>query len=321
MKAAFVFPGQGSQSIGMMQGYANNATIRSTFEEASDILQQDIWTLITDGPESILNLTVNTQPVMLAADIAIYRAWQKTEGINPVMLAGHSLGEYAALVAAEALDFAEALHLVRYRAQVMQESVPDGIGGMAAIVGLDDEAVALLCQEAIRELPELSLTPANFNAPGQVVIAGHKTAVLQGIMLAKQQGAKLAVLLPVSIPSHCPLMREAADKFSITLQKITLRPARVPVLHNVDCAVHSAIDDMRRVLGQQLYCPVRWTTTIQAMVEQNITHIVECGPGKILSGLVRRIDKNLTSITLPDDASLQQAIITMWAGQEIKSAG
>lgn len=319
MKAAFVFPGQGSQSIGMMQGYTSDATVRTTFEEASDVLQQDIWTLITDGPESILNLTINTQPVMLAADIAIYRAWQKAAGINPVMLAGHSLGEYAALVAAGALDFADALHLVRYRAQVMQESVPDGIGGMAAIVGLDDETVARLCQEVLRELPELSLTPANFNAPGQVVIAGHKTAVLQGITLAKQQGAKLAALLPVSIPSHCPLMRDAADKFSIMLQKIALRPVRIPVLHNVDSTAHSAIDDMRCILEQQLYCPVRWTATIQAMAEQNITHIVECGPGKVLSGLVRRIDKKLTSITLSDQASLQHAVIIMRADQETRS--
>jgi len=320
MKAAFVFPGQGSQSIGMLQGYANDAAALATLEQASDILQQDIRKLVSDGPESTLNLTVNTQPVMLAADIAIYRAWQNAEGVSPVMLAGHSLGEYAALVAAEALDFAEALHLVRYRAQVMQESVPDGMGGMAAIVGLDDETVAQLCQEALRELPDQSLTPANFNAPGQVVIAGHKTAVLKGITLAKQQGAKLAVLLPVSIPSHCPLMRNAADKFSIMLQKIALRPARIPVLHNVDSTAHSTIDDMRRVLEQQLYCPVRWTATIQAMAEQNITHIVECGPGKVLSGLVRRIDKKLTSITLSDHASLQHAVITMRTDQETRSA-
>lgn len=318
MKTAFIFPGQGSQSVGMMQGYADDAIVRATFEEASDILQQDIWTLVTDGPESVLNLTIHTQPIMLAADIAIYRSWQKAGGIRPAVLAGHSLGEYAALVAAEALDFADALQLVRYRAQVMQESIPDGVGGMAAIVGLSDEAVAALCQEVIRELPELSLTPANFNAPGQVVIAGHTSTVLQGITLAKQQGAKLAVLLPVSIPSHCPLMREAADKFSMMLQKITLRPGRIPVLHNVDFALHNDIDDVLRVLKQQLYSPVQWTATIQAMVTQGVTHIVECGPGKVLSGLVRRIDKHLINFNLADNASLLQAIATVRADQEIE---
>lgn len=321
MKTAFVFPGQGSQSIGMMQGYVGDTIVRATFEEASEILQQDIWTLVTDGPESTLNLTINTQPVMLVADIAIYRAWRKANGTSPAMLAGHSLGEFAALVAAETLDFADALQLVRYRAQVMQESVPDGIGGMAAIVGLDDDTVAALCQEVIHDLPELSLTPANFNAPGQVVIAGHKTAVLQGITLAKQNGAKLAVLLPVSIPSHCSLMREAADKFSVMLQKTAIKPALIPVLHNVDYALHTAIDDMRHVLEQQLYCPVRWTQTIQTMASHGITHIVECGPGKVLSGLVRRIDKNLTSITLSDIANLQQAITTTGPVQTKHSAG
>ncbi len=319
MKTAFIFPGQGSQSVGMMQGYADDAVVRATFEEANEVLQQDIWTLVANGSESDINLTINTQPIMLAADVAIYRSWQKAGGISPTILAGHSLGEYAALVAAEALDFADALQLVRYRAQVMQESIPDGVGGMAAIVGLSDEAVAALCQKVVCELPELSLTPANFNAPGQVVIAGHKPAVLQGIALAKQQGAKLAVLLPVSIPSHCPLMREAADKFSMMLQKIMLKPGRTPVLHNVDFAPHNDINDVLRVLGQQLYCPVQWTATIQAMVTQGVTHIVECGPGKVLSGLVRRIDKHLVSFILPDNASLLQTIITTRESQEIKS--
>lgn len=321
MKTAFVFPGQGSQSIGMMLGYASDVAVRETFDEASEILQQDLWALATDGPEATLNLTIHTQPVMLAANIAIYRAWRKAGGGVPAMLAGHSLGEYAALVAAEALDFADALQLVRYRAQVMQESIPEGVGGMAAIVGLNDATVAALCDEVIRGLPELSLTPANFNSPGQVVIAGHKTAVLEGIALAKQYGAKLAVLLPVSIPSHCPLMREAAGKFAVMLQKITIKPTAIPVIHNVDHAHHREIDDLRRALERQLYCPVRWTQTIQAMAAQGITHIVECGPGKVLSGLVRRIDKNLTSLTLSDAASLQQAIIATEATQEKQSTG
>jgi [acyl-carrier-protein] S-malonyltransferase len=308
MKIAFIFPGQGSQSIGMMKDYVELPSIRKTFDEATDILKQDLWSLVNDGPEETLNLTLNTQPVMLTADIAVYRAWQQAGGSNPGLLAGHSLGEYAALVAADSLSFADALKLVRYRAEVMQESVPDGIGGMAAIVGLNDDVVAAVCSEVIRDMPDLLLEPANFNAPGQVVIAGHKSAVMQGITLAKQKGAKLTVLLPMSIPSHCALMRSAAEKFFLLLEQISLQPPQIPVLHNVDVQQHSEVATIRQILMQQLYSPVRWTETIQSMAAQGVTHIVECGPGKVLSGLNRRIDKNLNSIALNQASALKQGI-------------
>ncbi|MGG7054251.1 ACP S-malonyltransferase [Nitrosomonas sp. ANs5] len=306
MKIAFIFPGQGSQSVGMMQGYAALPSVRATFAEASDILQEDLWSLTHDGPEEKLNLTTHTQPVMLTADVAIYRAWQQAGGIHPHLLAGHSLGEYAALVAAGSLTFSDALKLVRYRAEVMQESVPEGTGGMAAIVGLDDDAVATICSEIVQDLPGTFLEPANFNAPGQVVIAGHKQAVMQGIALAKQRKAKLAVLLPMSIPSHCALMRSAADKFARLLEQTSLQPPHIPVLHNVDVQPHPEATSIREILARQLYCPVRWTETIQAMADQGVTHVVECGPGKILSGLNRRINKNLTTIALSDSGLLQQ---------------
>lgn len=292
----------------MMKGYAELLSIHETFDEAADILKQDLWSLVNDGPEETLNLTLNTQPVMLTADIAVYRAWQQAGGSNPGLLAGHSLGEYAALVAADSLSFADALKLVRYRAEVMQESVPDGIGGMAAIVGLNDDVVAAVCSEVIHDMPDLSLEPANFNAPGQVVIAGHKSAVIQGITLAKQKGAKLTVMLPMSIPSHCALMRPAAEKLFLLLEQISLRPPQIPVLHNVDVQQHMEVTTIRQILMQQLYLPVRWTETIQSMAAQGITHIVECGPGKVLSGLNRRIDKNLNSIALNHASDLKQGI-------------
>lgn len=311
MKIAFIFPGQGSQSVGMMQGYAALPSIHATFAEASDVLQEDLWSLVNDGPEEKLNLTVHTQPAMLTADVAIYRAWQQAGGTQPQLLAGHSLGEYAALIAAGSLTFSDALKLVRYRAEVMQESVPEGTGGMAAIVGLDDGAVAAICSEIVQNLPGTFLEPANFNAPGQVVIAGHKQAVMQGIALAKQRKAKLAVLLPMSIPSHCALMHSAADKFARLLEQIPLQPPHIPVLHNVDAQPHPEATSLREILARQLYCPVRWTETIQAMADQGVTHVVECGPGKVLSGLNRRINKNLTSIALSDSGLLQQNADTL----------
>ncbi len=292
----------------MMQGYAALPAIRETFDEASDVLQQDLWSLIEDGPEETLNLTLNTQPVMLAADIAVYRAWQYAGGIEPNFLAGHSLGEYAALVIAGSLTFNNALKLVRYRAEAMQEGVPEGVGGMAAIIGLDDNSVAAICSEVVHNIPDSSLEPANFNAPGQIVIAGHKKAVMQGITLAKQKGAKLTVLLPMSIPSHCSLMQSAAERFSSLLEKTPLQSPRIPVLHNVDVQQHSEVTSIRQILAQQLYCPVRWTETIRTMVSHGVTHIVECGPGKVLSGLNRRIDKNVESIALANSNILQQSI-------------
>lgn len=308
MKAAFVFPGQGSQSVGMMNSYSELPSVRGTFNEASDILQQDLWSLVSNGPEDSLNLTTNTQPVMLAADVSIYRAWQQAGGIEPHYLAGHSLGEYAALVAAEVLTFTDALKLVRYRAKVMQETVPEGTGGMAAIVGLDDDIVSSVCTEVINAMPDTSLEPANFNAPGQVVIAGHSQAVARAVVLAKSKGAKLAVILPMSIPSHCSLMQSAAEKFALLLEEIALQPPRIPILHNADVQQHSETASIREILVRQLYRPVRWTETIQAIAAQNVKYVVECGPGKVLSGLNRRIDKNLENIALTDSGSLLKTV-------------
>ncbi|CAD85558.1 MULTISPECIES: ACP S-malonyltransferase [Nitrosomonas] len=311
MKAAFVFPGQGSQSVGMMNSYSELPSVRGTFNEASDILQQDLWSLVSNGPEDSLNLTTNTQPVMLAADVSIYRAWQQAGGIEPHYLAGHSLGEYAALVAAEVLTFTDALKLVRYRAKVMQETVPEGTGGMAAIVGLDDDIVSSVCTEVINAMPDTSLEPANFNAPGQVVIAGHSQAVARAVVLAKSKGAKLAVILPMSIPSHCSLMQSAAEKFALLLEEIALQPPRIPILHNADVQQHSETASIREILVRQLYRPVRWTETIQAIAAQNVKYVVECGPGKVLSGLNRRIDKNLENIALTDSGSLLKTVETL----------
>lgn len=308
MKVAFVFPGQGSQSVGMMNSYSELPSVRETFNEASDILQQDLWSLVSNGPEDSLNLTTNTQPVMLAADVSIYRAWQQAGGIEPHYLAGHSLGEYAALVAAEVLTFTDALKLVRYRAKVMQETVPEGTGGMAAIVGLDDDTVSSVCTEVINALPDTSLEPANFNAPGQVVIAGHSQAVARAVALVKSKGAKLAVILPMSIPSHCSLMQPAAEKFALLLEEIALQSPRIPVLHNADVQQHSETASIREILVRQLYRPVRWTETIQTIAAQNVKHVVECGPGKVLSGLSRRIDKNLENIALTDSGSLLKTV-------------
>lgn len=311
MKVAFVFPGQGSQSVGMMNSYSELPSVRGTFNEASDILQQDLWSLVSNGPEDSLNLTTNTQPVMLAADVSIYRAWQQAGGIEPHYLAGHSLGEYAALVAAEVLTFTDALKLVRYRAKVMQETVPEGTGGMAAIVGLDDDIVSSVCTEVINAMPDTSLEPANFNAPGQVVIAGHSQAVARAVVLAKSKGAKLAVILPMSIPSHCSLMQSAAEKFALLLEEIALQPPRIPILHNADVQQHSETASIREILVRQLYRPVRWTETIQAIAAQNVKYVVECGPGKVLSGLNRRIDKNLENIALTDSGSLLKTVETL----------
>lgn len=308
MKFAFVFPGQGSQSVGMMSGYADLPKVYDTFSEASEILGQDFWAMANDGPADDLNLTVNTQPLMLMAGVAVYRAWSALGGAKPTLLAGHSLGEYTALVVAEALSFADALRLVRFRAQVMQQAVPEGVGGMAAILGLDDNIVEAICAEITNSLTNESLEPANFNSPGQVVIAGHKNAVLQGIDLAKTKGAKRAVMLPMSIPSHCTLMHPAAQKLQDQLEQITLQTPTIPVLHNVDTQPHNDIADIRNILVKQLYSPVRWTDTIHALATAEVTHIAECGPGKVLAGLNKRIDKNLQSLSLTDNESVKQAI-------------
>lgn len=308
MKTAFVFPGQGSQSIGMMKNYAGLPSIQDTFLEATDILKQDFWTLIDHGPIDVLNQTVNTQPVMLTAGIAVYRAWEKMGGRTPDYLAGHSLGEYTALVASKALTFSDALKLVRYRAEVMQACVSEGTGGMAAIVGLDDNEVHAICAEIMRDFTGESLEPANFNSPGQVVIAGHKIAIERALELAKTKGAKLTVMLPMSIPSHCSLMRPAAEKMSQLLEQISFQAPTIPILHNVDIQQHRDAASIRAILAQQLYRPVRWVETIRAFASAGIDHVIECGPGKVLSGLTKRIDKKLNSISLVDNNALEHTI-------------
>lgn len=303
MKLAFIFPGQGSQSIAMMQGLEQLAVVRDTFAEASEVLGQDVWQLVSDGPVEQLNLTVNTQPVMLTAGVATYRAWLDQGGRVPELMAGHSLGEYAALVAAGALSFGDALPLVRLRAQAMQDAVAEGAGGMAAILGLDDGVVRAVCAEAA--LGEV-LEAVNFNSPGQVVIAGHKAAVERGMALAKEKGAKRALALPVSVPSHCALMRPAADKLALALAGIAVNSPVIPVLHNADVASYHDPDQIRDALARQLYSPVRWSETLHAMAESGVTHVVECGPGKILTGLTKRTDARLQSFALTSLAALEE---------------
>jgi len=308
MRFAFVFPGQGSQSVGMMRGYSDLPAVRRTFEEASNILNQNMWILAENGPESEQNLTVNTQPLMLVAGVSVYRAWEQLQGAEPVLLAGHSLGEYSALVASGAISFVDALPLVRFRAEIMQRAVPDGTGGIAAILGLEDEQVRSVCLEAARG--EV-LETVNFNSPGQVVIAGHKSAVLRGIETAKAKGAKRAVLLPMSVPSHCSLMREAANQLKQRLESVTFTKPRVPVMQNADIGTHLQPDTIKDALVRQLYNPVHWVKTIQALMRDGITYVAECGPGKVLTGLNKRIAANLGMTALVDTTSLKQGLTVM----------
>ncbi|MEQ1527135.1 MAG: ACP S-malonyltransferase [Gallionella sp.] len=304
---AFVFPGQGSQSRGMMNGYADFPVVRNTFAEASDILKQDMWELVTEGSDADLNATVNTQPIMLTAGVAVWRAWQSQNGATPTMMAGHSLGEYTALVAAGALSFADALPLVRYRAQCMQQAVPEGVGGIAAILGLDDEVVRLVCAEAAHS--EV-LEAVNYNSPGQVVIAGNRTAVERGMELAKAKGAKRAIMLPMSVPSHCSLLKGAAEQLREYLRNIEVQIPTIPVLHNADVTAHNDGEAIKDALVRQLYSPVRWVETVLAFGNQGITHNVECAPGKVLAGLNKRIDTNQQALAMNDGAALTLALTT-----------
>jgi [acyl-carrier-protein] S-malonyltransferase len=305
MKLAFVFPGQGSQSVGMMQGWGERAEVRATFAEASDALSQDLRALVTDGPAELLNQTVNTQPAMLAADIAVWRVWRAAGGATPALLAGHSLGEYAALVAAGALAFADAIKLVRFRAEAMQAAVPEGVGAMAAILGLDDDTVRAICADAAAgEVVEA----VNLNSPGQVVIAGNKAAVERTMVLAKQRGAKRVLPLPVSVPSHSSLMLPAAEKLLAHLQGVTIATPTIPVLHNTDVESHAEPDAIRAALAKQLHTPVRWVETVQALRAAGVDRVIECGPGKVLAGLSKRIDDSMSALALVDEASLQAAL-------------
>ena len=304
MSFAFVFPGQGSQSVGMMQAYGDLPGIRSTFDEASAILGQDLWALVTQGTEETLALTIHTQPVMLAAGVAVYRAWLASGGKPPQCVAGHSLGEYTALVAAGSLSFADAVRLTRFRAEAMQQAVPHGVGGMAAILGLDDEAVRAACREAAGG--EV-LEPANFNSPGQVVIAGHRTAIERGVEAAKAHGAKRAIPLAMSVPSHCSLMKPAAERLQDYLADITLQVPTIPVIHNATVGEATTPEAIRSALVEQLYSPVRWVETIQAMAARGINQVFECGPGKVLAPLVKRIRPEVQGLALNDAAALAAA--------------
>jgi [acyl-carrier-protein] S-malonyltransferase len=305
MKLAMVFPGQGSQSMGMAAGYDAHPVVRRTFAEASEVLGQDVWSLVSDGPVEELNRTVNTQPVMLTADVAVYRAWAERGGGKASMLAGHSLGEYAALVAAGALSFADALPLVRFRAQAMQDAVPQGVGAMAAVMGLDDAAVAAACDEARQGQV---VDPVNFNAPGQVVIAGHKEAVERTIAAAKAKGAKRALMLPVSAPFHSSLLNPAAERLADYLSTVEISAPSTPVLHNVDVRSAVTAQAVRDALARQAANPVRWTETVQAFQASGVTHIVECGPGTVLSGLCRRIAPDIEILPTNDGDALQAAL-------------
>lgn len=306
MKIAFVFPGQGSQSVGMMQSFADLPGIRETFAQASKLLGQDLWQLVAEGPAEELNLTANTQPLMLVAGVALYRTWQAREGLAPASMAGHSLGEYTALVASGALDFADAVPLARFRARAMQEAVPAGAGAMAAILGLDDDVVRAVCAEASG--PDEVAEAANFNSPAQVVIAGNKTAVERGMEIAKARGAKRAVLLPMSVPSHCSLMRPAAERMRQELGSLPLRRGTVPVLHNADARSAETVEAIKDALVRQLVQPVRWVETVRQMVSSGVTHIVECGPGKVLAGLNKRIAPQTQVLSFSDGAAFAQAL-------------
>jgi [acyl-carrier-protein] S-malonyltransferase len=308
MTFAFVFPGQGSQSVGMMQPFAESGAVRAVFTEASATVGQDLWKLVAEGPSEALSSTVNTQPLMLTAGYAVYRAWRDAGGAEPSVVAGHSLGEYTALVAAGALAFRDALPLVRFRAKAMQEAVPMGEGAMAAILGLEDDAVRAACEEAAQGQV---VEPVNFNAPSQVVIAGHKAAVERGVALAKTRGAKRAMMLPVSAPFHSSLLKPAAEKLAAYLTGVVVRAPRIPVVNNVDVVVEHEPQRIKEALARQASSPVRWVEIVRRFTADGIAHVAECGPGKVLAGLTRRIDDGLQSHALTDPQSLQQALLVL----------
>ena len=303
---AFVFPGQGSQTVGMLDAWAEHAVVRDTLAEASHALGEDLAALIHSGPKEQLDLTTNTQPVMLAAAVACYRAWIAETGRTPALVAGHSLGEYSALVAAGSLTLADALPLVRFRAQAMQDAVPVGAGAMAAILGLDADVVRSTCAEVEAALGQ-PVSAANFNDPKQTVIAGAKAAVDQACEALKGRGAKRALPLAVSAPFHCALMKPAAEKLRERLAAVTIRAPQIPLINNIDVAVQSEPAAIREALYRQAFGPVRWVETVQAMRARGITHLIECGPGKVLAGLAKRIDAELAVGNVLDPATLAEA--------------
>src|SRR5688572_7720412 len=307
MSFAFVFPGQGSQSVGMLAQLAAEPLVQETFAEASEVLGYDLWKLCQGGPEEELGRTERTQPAMLAAGVATWRAWRKQGGGLPAAMAGHSLGEYSALVCSGALDFRTAVGLVQFRGQAMQAAVPAGQGAMAAILGLDDADVEAACREAAQGE---TVQPANFNSPGQIVIAGTAAAVDRAIEVAKSKGAKRAIKLPVSVPSHSPLMQPAAERLAVKLEQVKFGPREVRDIYTVDVRKHGDEADIRKALVEQLVKPVRWTETIQAMLAGGARVIVECGPKGVLTGLNRRIERNkdIAMLSIEDAESLQHAL-------------
>ena len=306
MTIAFVFPGQGSQSLGMLAELAaSHSTVQSTFAEASDVLSYDLWQLVYEGPEAELNKTAKTQPALLASSVAIWRIWNELSQNQPVIMAGHSLGEYSALVCSAALSFTDAIQLVADRGAYMQDAVPAGIGSMAAVLGLDDSQIEAVCEQAAQGQ---IVSAANYNSSGQVVIAGHKEAVERAVELAKVAGAKRSVILPVSVPSHCALMQKAADQFAERLDTVKFEHPNIPVLHNVDATERSNVSEIKLALQGQLYQPVQWVETIQKMLNKGVNTVIECGPGKVLSGLIRRIDRSLNIFPVFDPASLEKAL-------------
>ena len=306
---AFVFPGQGSQSLAMLAELSElHPLVRETFAEASDGAGVDLWALSQQGPEEQLNRTEYTQPALLAAGAAVWRLWQQQGGAMPLALAGHSLGEYTALVAAGMLSLGDAAHLVRIRGQLMQEAAPAGSGAMAAVIGADDEIVRSACSEASGD--EV-VVPANYNSPGQVVIGGHAAAVDRALALLAERGVRKTVKLAVSVPSHTPLMREAANRLSETMAALSWREPQLPIVQNVDAEVHEGQQSIRDALVRQLYLPVQWTGVVQALAGMGVTCLAECGPGKVLAGLARRIDKSLDARTLGTPADFEAAI-TDW---------
>lgn len=305
-KFAMVFPGQGSQAVGMLKDLAENyPVVKSTFDEASQVLGYDLWALVQAGPAEELNKTWQTQPALLAASVAIYRVWQSINGPQPEFMAGHSLGEYSALVCAGVIDFKDAIKLVELRGKLMQEAVPSGTGAMFAIIGLDNDSIQKACEQAAQGQ---IVAPVNFNSPGQVVIAGNKEAVERAGALCKEAGAKRALPLAVSVPSHCALMKPAADKLATTLNNMTFNPPQFAVINNVDVKVESSADNIKAALIAQLYSPVRWTETVEEMAKQGVTLLVEMGPGKVLTGLTKRIVDSLSACAVNDKASLDVAI-------------
>ena len=304
-----VFPGQGSQSIGMLQALAeSHPQVEATFQEASQALGYDLWALCQEGPEERLNATEQTQPAMLAAGVAVWRVWQAMGGAPPSMSAGHSLGEYSALVATGAIEFATAASLVRSRGRFMQDAVPQGQGAIAAVLGLDDDVVVACCRTLSEEGSRGIVAAVNFNAPGQVVIAGHAPAVAAALEALRDSGARKAVPLPMSVPVHCELMRPAAERLAAELAAAGMSQPTFPVLHNADLLPHDSAEEIISALEAQLYTPVRWTGTVEALRDRGATLLVECGPGRVLAGLARRIDRNVKCLPVHDPKSLEQAL-------------